>query len=167
MCDFFLSITEKFREISLSNVKTESSSFSSTPKKVSEIASSGPIQTPESVPSMWLKEAVSTPSPASIYSKAHLSDNSKLGILLNDGLSKSSSVVDTGVTEEQKEQLRFSQVGRKKDYVHIERVNGRKVNVLQGLELYTQVFNPEEQKKIVECVYDLQRMGQKGLLKGN
>lgn len=40
------------------------------------------------------------------------------------------------------------------------------MNVLKGLELYTKVFNADEQKKIVECVYNLQRMAQKGLLRG-
>ena len=167
----------------MSNVK--SSSFSSTPKKVPETASWDTIRTPESVPPTRRKEAVSTPSSASVNSKAHSSeavstpssasvnskahssDNSKMDILLNDGISGGSSVVDVGLSEEQKEQLRFSQVGRKNDYVHMEMTNGRKVNVLQGLELHTRVFNAEEQKKIVECVYNLQRMGQKGMLKGN
>ena len=149
----------------MSNVK--SSSFSSTPKKVPETASWDTIRTPEPVPPPRRKEAVSTPSSASVNSKAHSSDNSKMDILLNDGISGSSSVVDVGLSEEQKEQLRFSQVGRKSDYVHMEMTNGRKVNVLQGLELHTRVFNAEEQKKIVECVYNLQRMGQKGMLKGN
>ncbi|KAJ8529804.1 hypothetical protein K7X08_036639 [Anisodus acutangulus] len=34
-----------------------------------------------------------------------------------------------------------------------------------GLELHTQVFNPDEQREIVECVYTLQRMGQKRQLR--
>ncbi|KAF9597875.1 hypothetical protein IFM89_021960 [Coptis chinensis] len=58
------------------------------------------------------------------------------------------------------EQKRMSLVGRKKNFECVERVKGRRVNVLQGLELHTRVFNDEEQKKIVEYVYDLQRMGQ-------
>ncbi|OMO75349.1 Oxoglutarate/iron-dependent dioxygenase [Corchorus capsularis] len=86
-------------------------------------------------------------------------------ILLNDGFGGTSSAIDNGLSEEQKEQIRFSQVGRKKDFVHMENINGRGTNVLKGLELHTQVFNAEEQKKIVECVYDLQRMGQKGQLR--
>ncbi|GMQ01820.1 hypothetical protein CsSME_00048315 [Camellia sinensis var. sinensis] len=67
--------------------------------------------------------------------------------------------------EEQKERTRFAQIGRKKDYVHIERIDGKATNVLQGLELHTQVFNTEEQKKIVDRVYNLQRMGQNGQLR--
>ncbi|GAB2283601.1 hypothetical protein Dimus_018107 [Dionaea muscipula] len=68
-------------------------------------------------------------------------------------------------SEEQKEWLRFSQVGRKKSFVHNERIHGREVNVLQGLELHTGVFNAEEQRDIVKHVYDLQKMGQKGQLR--
>lgn len=87
-------------------------------------------------------------------------------ILLNDGLSsKVSSMIDSGMSEEQKERIRFSQVGRKKDFVHMERINGKSTNVLQGLELHTKVFNTEEQKKIVETIYELQRMGRKGQLR--
>ncbi|KAI3729066.1 hypothetical protein L6452_17713 [Arctium lappa] len=44
-------------------------------------------------------------------------------------------------------------------------VNGKNVNVLQGLELHTRVFNAEEQKKIVESVYEFQLMGQRGRLR--
>ncbi|KAF9618724.1 hypothetical protein IFM89_002419 [Coptis chinensis] len=58
------------------------------------------------------------------------------------------------------EQKRILQIGRKKDFECVEMIKGRPVNVLQGLELHTRVFNDEEQKKIVDYVYDLQRMGQ-------
>ncbi|XP_044488097.1 RNA demethylase ALKBH9B-like [Mangifera indica] len=85
-------------------------------------------------------------------------------ILLNDGLS-GDSLVDYGLSEEQKERIRFSQVGGKKNFVHMERINGRITNVIRGLELHTRVFNVEEQKKIVRCVHNLQRMGQKGQLR--
>ena len=163
---FSLPVAEKFTEISLSNVKTESSSFSSPTKNGSETSSWGPIRTPESVSSVGRKEAVSSSSPVSVSSKPHLSDYSKVEILLNDGLGGNSSVIDTGLSEEEKEQIRLSQIGRKKDFVHIERIDGRTMNVIQGLELHTRVFNSEEQKKIVECVYNLQRMGQKGMLRG-
>lgn len=158
-------MNKKFTEISLSNVKTESSSFSSPTKNGSETSSWGPIRTPESVSSVGRKEAVSSSSPVSVSSKPHLSDYSKVEILLNDGLGGNSSVIDTGLSEEEKEQIRLSQIGRKKDFVHIERIDGRTMNVIQGLELHTRVFNSEEQKKIVECVYNLQRMGQKGMLR--
>ncbi|TYG74772.1 hypothetical protein ES288_D04G209100v1 [Gossypium darwinii] len=87
-------------------------------------------------------------------------------ILLNDGLGGSGSTSsDNGLSEEQKEHIRFSQVVRKKDFVHMEKINGKSMNVLKGLELHTKVFNAEEQKKIIECVYNLQRMGQKGQLR--
>lgn len=68
--------------------------------------------------------------------------------------------------EEQNEHIRVSQVVREKQFVYIERINGKPTNVLQGLELHKGVFNAEEQRKIVECVYDLQTMGQRGQLRG-
>ncbi|PIA46634.1 hypothetical protein AQUCO_01500284v1 [Aquilegia coerulea] len=58
------------------------------------------------------------------------------------------------------EQIRMSKVGRKKDFVCVETIKGRPVNVLQGLELHTRVFDDKEQKQIVDFVYDMQRMGQ-------
>ncbi|KAK9164746.1 hypothetical protein Syun_005648 [Stephania yunnanensis] len=69
------------------------------------------------------------------------------------------------LTGEESEQVRFSQVRRKKDFVHYEQFGWKKTNVLQGLELHTGVFNAEEQNMIVNYVYDLQRMGQAGKLR--
>ncbi|KAL6994977.1 mRNA N(6)-methyladenine demethylase [Sarracenia purpurea var. burkii] len=85
-------------------------------------------------------------------------------ISLNGGLGGVSSLARNGLSEEQ-ERIRFAQIGRKKDFSHIERIDGRATNVLQGLELHTQVFNAEEQKEIVDFVYSLQRMGQNGRLR--
>ncbi|KAL9237449.1 hypothetical protein vseg_011995 [Gypsophila vaccaria] len=67
----------------------------------------------------------------------------------------------SNVSPDEEEWRRFSQVGRKKNFVHFERVKGKELNVLQGLELHTGVFSPEEQKKIVDSVYNFQKMGQK------
>ncbi|KAI4990776.1 hypothetical protein ZWY2020_039147 [Hordeum vulgare] len=47
----------------------------------------------------------------------------------------------------------------------MERVDDRMVNVLQGLELHTNVFSPDEQAKIVACVLDLQDQGRRGCLR--
>ena len=47
-----------------------------------------------------------------------------------------------------------------------ERVNGRLVNILAGLELHTGVFSSAEQRRIVEYVYDLQERGKHGELGG-
>ncbi|XP_077241611.1 uncharacterized protein LOC143882093 [Tasmannia lanceolata] len=90
---------------------------------------------------------------------------------LEDAVSDESSVVanggatESGLSREQREQIRFSQVGRKKDYLFMEKINGKSVNVLEGLELHTRVFSAVEQKKIVNYVYTLQRMGQEGQLR--
>ncbi|MCL7044873.1 hypothetical protein MKW94_022106 [Papaver nudicaule] len=66
---------------------------------------------------------------------------------------------------ESDEQVRLSQVGRKKDYTHFERVDGKQINVLKGLELHTNVFSAKEQQTIVDYVYRLQKMGQAGKLR--
>ncbi|KAM0885347.1 hypothetical protein ACQ4PT_030425 [Festuca glaucescens] len=58
-----------------------------------------------------------------------------------------------------------SRVRRKKDFSHMDRVDGHAVNILQGLELHTAVFSPEEQRAIVAAVLDLQDRGRRGLLR--
>ncbi|XP_008779445.2 RNA demethylase ALKBH9B-like [Phoenix dactylifera] len=65
----------------------------------------------------------------------------------------------TPLSRDQREAIRFSMVGRKKDFKHMERVDGRWINVLEGLELHTGVFSAAEQKRIVACVYDVQEKG--------
>ncbi|XP_044329482.1 RNA demethylase ALKBH9B [Triticum aestivum] len=59
----------------------------------------------------------------------------------------------------------MARVRRKKDFRHMERVDGRMLNVLQGLELHANVFSPDEQAKIVTCVLDLQDQGRRGRLR--
>lgn len=92
-------------------------------------------------------------------------DHSNFEIKLNDGPSR--SVIGNDFSEDQKEFIRFSQVGRRKDFVYYENINEKQINVLKGLELHTNVFNPDEQKEIVELVYTLQKMGQNRQLRGN
>ncbi|KAL3382380.1 hypothetical protein AABB24_002097 [Solanum stoloniferum] len=108
------------------------------------------------------KRFVSAPSTPAI-NKQPVSDLSNFEIKLNDGPSR--SVVGDDLVEDQKEFIRYSQVGRRKDFVHYENVNEKQINVLKGLELHTNVFNPDEQKEVVELVYSLQRMGQKRQLR--
>ncbi|KFK40171.1 hypothetical protein AALP_AA3G339700 [Arabis alpina] len=69
------------------------------------------------------------------------------------------------LTKEQRENLRLMNVKRKKDFICLERVKGKIVNVLDGLELHTGVFSAVEQKRIVDYVYQLQEKGRKGELK--
>ncbi|KAL0912203.1 hypothetical protein M5K25_018163 [Dendrobium thyrsiflorum] len=52
----------------------------------------------------------------------------------------------------------------KKDYVCLERINTRLVNILDGLELHIGVFNSMEQKEIVQFIYDLQNRGRNNQL---
>ncbi|XP_031116409.1 RNA demethylase ALKBH9B-like isoform X1 [Ipomoea triloba] len=72
----------------------------------------------------------------------------------------------TELSREQREHIRFSNVKRKKDFICLERVNGKIVNILDGLELHTGVFSAAEQIRIVNYVETLQEMGKKGQLKG-
>lgn len=50
-------------------------------------------------------------------------------------------------------------VKRKKDFCLLERVNGRVVNILQGLELHCNVFNSAEQKELIQHIYGWQELG--------
>lgn len=72
----------------------------------------------------------------------------------------------TELSRDQREYLRFMNVRRKKDFICLERIDGKFKNILQGLELHTGVFSAVEQKRIVDCVYELEEKGKKGELKG-
>ncbi|GLT96932.1 hypothetical protein SLE2022_145230 [Rubroshorea leprosula] len=146
------SSNKKVSELSLSDTGSQGSAESLSSLNGSECSVPWPrVQLSEPLDSTRTPEYVSTQSASEI--------------MLNDGLSEVSSVTGNGLSEEQKEQVRLSEVGRKKDFVHMERIQGKNINVVQGLELHTGVFNAEEQKKIVECIYDLQRMGRKQQLR--
>ncbi|XVF18015.1 hypothetical protein REPUB_Repub10bG0175000 [Reevesia pubescens] len=66
---------------------------------------------------------------------------------------------------DQREYIRFRNVKRKKDFMCFERVKGKFVNILEGLELHMGIFSAAEQKRIVDHVYKLEEMGRKGELK--
>lgn len=70
------------------------------------------------------------------------------------------------LSRDQREYIRFTSVKRKKDFICLERVRGRIVNILEGLELHTCVFSAVEQTRIVNYVHELQELGMKGELKG-
>ncbi|GAB4847522.1 hypothetical protein Ancab_026581 [Ancistrocladus abbreviatus] len=71
----------------------------------------------------------------------------------------------TKLSRNQREYIRFMNVKRKKDFICLERVNGKSLNILQGLELHIGVFSGAEQKRIVDFICDLLEMGEKGELK--
>lgn len=77
------------------------------------------------------------------------------------------SKIKPKLSREQREYIRFMNVGRKKDFICLERFKGKLVNILEGLELHTGIFSAAEQKRIVDHVYALQEMGKKGELRGN
>ncbi|KAL9330806.1 hypothetical protein ACSQ67_000416 [Phaseolus vulgaris] len=98
-------------------------------------------------------------------------ENSNNGVTVVVGDSNDTSDVGTVVAEkptlprEQREYIRFMNVRRKKDFICFERVNGKLVNILEGLELHTGIFSAAEQKRIVSYVASLQEMGKRGELK--
>lgn len=89
---------------------------------------------------------------------------------VNGSLAEGTSVVEAKpkveLSRDEREQIRFNNVERKKDFICLERVGGKIVNILDGLELHKGVFSAAEQKRIVSYVEDLQQMGKNGELKG-
>ncbi|KAK1325554.1 hypothetical protein QJS10_CPA01g02361 [Acorus calamus] len=89
----------------------------------------------------------------------------------DEGLGEDSMAVEakrageTPLSREQREHIRFRNVVRKKDFVFWERVRGREVNIVGGLELHMGVFSAVEQQRIVDFVYKLQELGRKGELR--
>ncbi|CAK9177995.1 unnamed protein product [Ilex paraguariensis] len=66
---------------------------------------------------------------------------------------------------EQSDCIRLGEIKRKKDFGRIEIINEKMMNFVAGLELHTGVFNAEEQKVIVDTVYELQKKGKEGKIK--
>lgn len=83
-----------------------------------------------------------------------------------EGTRKGKAIQKPELSREQRERIRFTNVTRKKDFICLERVNGKFVNIVDGLELHSGVFSAVEQKKIVDFVYELQEKGKNGKLKG-
>jgi len=75
-----------------------------------------------------------------------------------------SSLENHKLSRKQRTHIRAINVKRKRDFVCLEKVNGELVNILEGLELHTEVFNAAEQRRIVDKVCELQEKVQKGEL---
>ncbi|XXG63805.1 hypothetical protein AAC387_Pa05g1908 [Persea americana] len=69
-----------------------------------------------------------------------------------------------GDDEMEMEYSRLMDVRRKKNFVCLERIRGKTLNILEGLELHNGVFSSAEQRTIVDFVYSLQKMGKRGQL---
>ncbi|XP_073310382.1 RNA demethylase ALKBH9B-like [Primulina huaijiensis] len=82
-----------------------------------------------------------------------------------DGTSPKDPKPKVELSRDQRECIRFGSVKRKKDFICLERVDGRLVNILDGLELHTGVFSTAEQTRIVRYVEQLQEMGRNDQLK--
>lgn len=66
----------------------------------------------------------------------------------------------------ERERRRLLGIRRKKDFVCLERIDGRVMNVAEGLELHTGVFSAAEQRKLVSFIHELQAKGRNQELKG-
>lgn len=88
----------------------------------------------------------------------------------NDSFAEGTSVVETKprveLSRDEREYRRFNGVKRKKDFICLERIGGKFVNIVDGLELHQSVFSAAEQKRIVSYVEQLEQMGRNGELKG-
>ncbi|VFQ93469.1 unnamed protein product [Cuscuta campestris] len=73
-----------------------------------------------------------------------------------------SNKLKTELSTEQGEYIRFCNVKRMKDFICLERINGKIVNILDGLELHTGVFSAADQIRIVDYVETLNKMGNHG-----
>lgn len=62
----------------------------------------------------------------------------------------------------QREIIQVMNVKRKRDFLCLEKVNGEMVNILEGIELHTDIFSAAEQQMIVENVCELQEKARKG-----
>lgn len=96
------------------------------------------------------------------------SDNKRLVDTNNatGGLRISKVIEKPKLPRDQREYIRFMNIKRKKDFICLERCNGKLVNVVEGLELHTGIFSAVEQKRIVDHVYMLEEKGKRGELKG-
>ncbi|XP_057784042.1 RNA demethylase ALKBH9B [Salvia miltiorrhiza] len=87
----------------------------------------------------------------------------------NDSFLEGTSVAEAkpkvALSRDQREYIRFYGVQRKKDFICLERINGKLVNILDGLELHKAIFSAAEQKRIVNYVEQLEEMGRNGQLK--
>ncbi|CAH9132368.1 unnamed protein product [Cuscuta epithymum] len=82
-----------------------------------------------------------------------------------EGTTEKVSMPKVKLSRERREQIRFHNVKRKKDFICLEKVNGKIVNILGGLELHTGVFSAVEQIRIVDYVEALREKGKNGHLK--
>ncbi|KAF5207134.1 Rna demethylase alkbh9b [Thalictrum thalictroides] len=120
-----------------------------------------PVQTTSSTPASVKSNGYSVGHPVSTQSTDSRIQNKEFGNKLSVNAGNGRVVPnEKNVSLTDKEQIiRMSKVGRKKDFVCKETIKGRQINVLEGLELHTRVFDEKEQKQIVDFVYALQRMG--------
>ena len=104
-----------------------------------------------------------------VEEEQQLSESSKriINLTASTGELTISKVVEKPkLSRDQRECIRFMNVKRKKDFICLERVKGKIVNILEGLELHMGIFSAVEQKRVVDEVYMLEEMGKKGELKG-
>lgn len=126
-------------------------------------SSSLPVTTPK-VKMSWADMAQEDELQAEEVSGSN-SLSSQVNGLSEEEITTPESKQKTELSREQREYIRFCNVKRKKDFICLERVNGKIVNILDGLELHRGVFSAAEQIRIVKYVEKLDQMGKNGELK--
>ncbi|XP_039137465.1 RNA demethylase ALKBH9B-like [Dioscorea cayenensis subsp. rotundata] len=129
-----------------------------------------PVQGPDLVPdSDHIEPTGWDPEPPAESSKARVSwadmaQEDELGDAEEAEVKAKSAEEDEkkkkpGLSREQRELIRFRNVGRNTEFICLERVKGKIVNIAEGLELHTGIFSAAEQKRIVDFIYELQKKG--------
>ncbi|XWS33853.1 hypothetical protein CRYUN_Cryun22dG0118600 [Craigia yunnanensis] len=124
------------------------------------------VQTP--VPRLSWADMAQEDELEELEEEQQLSESSRriINLTASTGELRISKVVEKPkLSRDQRECIRFMNVKRKKDFICLERVKGKIVNILEGLELHMGIFSAAEQKRVVDDVYMLEEMGKKGELK--
>ncbi|XP_020571363.1 uncharacterized protein LOC110018403 [Phalaenopsis equestris] len=62
-------------------------------------------------------------------------------------------------------ELKKMQRVRRREFEHYVEIQGKYVNILEGLELHTRILSESDERKILDCVFDLRDKGRVGLLR--
>ncbi|XP_059293065.1 RNA demethylase ALKBH9B [Lycium ferocissimum] len=159
---------EPFEELSVDRHSSDSciEGADSLSQPVGEVSTSEalPVTTPK-VKMSWADMAQEDELQAEEVSES-TALSSQVNGMSEEEITTPESKQKTELSREQREYIRFCNVKRKKDFICLERVNGKIFNILGGLELHKGVFSAVEQTRIVNYVEKLDQMGKNGELKG-
>eukprot|EP01018_Ginkgo_biloba_P039393 Gb_01413 [translate_table: standard] len=163
---------EKSNESTQGHTTVEDSEFYKESEWTSESYDNG--RPTSSSDTQWIQRwSPSHHSWADMVQEEEMEETSKQDLGGSDEAESAATDVENSSRKEQKrvlsrderEYIRFMQVGRKKDFVCLERINGKLINILEALELHTCVFSAAEQKRMIDFIYELQERGRKKQLR--